>query len=433
IILFRSVRRSQTLLRNQAVFLLAGAVVPWVSNFIYLSGLNPFPGLDLTPFAFTITGILIASSIFRYQLFDIMPVAYDALFLHMGSGALVLDAQNRLVDINPVGQSLLEIESSAVGKPLESALSKHPEFYKTIVNNGSELNEILLNHRQSPLWIETRATPLNDKLDRTTGRLIVVQDITVRKQAEREIVIAREQAEEANLMKSQLLANVSHDLRTPLGAIIGYADMVRSDVYGTANAGQKQTMVEIIDSANQLLAFVNNLISQAQIETGKLTLNIRKFNPRIDLIDPLKSTFSLMAERKMLDVDFVISPSLPAEIYGDPYWIRQVMMNLVGNAVKFTEEGKVTVMLLQVDESRWAIQVSDTGIGIPSESRRMIFESFRQLDSSLTRKYGGSGLGLSIVKQLIDLMGGKVDLESEVGEGSTFTVVIPYQTVPETN
>jgi signal transduction histidine kinase len=180
-----------------------------------------------------------------------------------------------------------------------------------------------------------------------------------------------------------------------------------------------------------LLNFVNNLLGQAQIESGKVILNVRPFAPD-DLLKVISSTTKVVAQSKGLKLIGQVAPDVPATLSGDLYWLRQIVVNLVGNAVKFTDQGTVKMRVYQVDENYWAIQVSDTGCGIPVEAQSYIFDPFRQADEIATSAYQtGSGLGLSIVKQLTALMGGQVTLISEVGRGSTFTVLLPLAPMQE--
>jgi PAS domain S-box-containing protein len=259
----------------------------------------------------------------------------------------------------------------------------------------------------------------------------VVGNITERKEAEEAVARARDQALEASRFKTQLLANVSHDLRTPIGGILGFTEMLQAGVYGDLTAEQQGAMSEIIDSTRQLLDFINNLLNQARIEAGKITIRNTSFAPQ-ELINNAQSMSGVLAQTKGLQLTSEIAPDVPPLLEGDPHWLDQILVNLVNNAIKFTEQGSVYIHIYLPDREHWALAVSDTGPGIPAEAQTYIFEAFRQVDSTLTRQSTtGSGLGLSIVKQLVVLMGGRVDLASELGKGSTFTVVLPLITVKE--
>lgn len=250
------------------------------------------------------------------------------------------------------------------------------------------------------------------------------QEIAERTRAEAALIVARDQALEASQLKSELLAKVSHELRTPLGAILGYTEMLQEGVFGPISERQYKPTAEIVESAHYLTNLVNELLDQAQFDAGRLVLRADPFIPS-DLIDLVLSQMKVLATAKGLELHTHLSPELPKMLVGDPIRIRQIMVNLISNAIKFTQTGAVDVYVFCPDDTHWSIQVSDTGPGIPVEAQTHIFEPFRQVDGSITREHGGTGLGLSIVKQLVVLMGGEIILESKVGHGSTFTVIFP--------
>ena len=235
-----------------------------------------------------------------------------------------------------------------------------------------------------------------------------------------------ERAVEADRLKSQLLTSVSHELRTPLNAIKGYAQLLSEEAYGSNTREQQTTFQRILINTTQLQGMVNNLLDSAQIEQGKLSLQKSQFAPA-DLIETTHSALNILAKTKGLELTSEITPDVPATLTGDMLRLQQILFNLTSNALKFTESGTVQARIFLPDASHWALQVIDTGIGIPSEVQADVFKSFWQVDSSATRQYRGSGLGLSIVKQLAELMEGEVTLTSQPGIGSTFTVIFPMQ------
>ncbi|HXV42786.1 MAG TPA: HAMP domain-containing sensor histidine kinase [Anaerolineae bacterium] len=247
----------------------------------------------------------------------------------------------------------------------------------------------------------------------------------------RELVVARDQAVAASSFKTELLARVSHELRTPLAAILGFTEMLRVGVYGALSDKQLQLTQEVIDSTYFLTNLVGDLLSQAQLDAGKFKLYINSFNCT-HIFDNVHAKMNPLAQAKGLTLTTEIAADVPATLWGDPHRIQQILINLVSNAIKFTEQGAVRMRLYQPDANHWALQVSDTGPGIPSEAQIYIFEPFRQVDGSVTRTHGGVGLGLSIVKQLTTLMGGEITLTSEVDHGSVFTVSLPLVPVQET-
>lgn len=231
---------------------------------------------------------------------------------------------------------------------------------------------------------------------------------------------------EVEQLKNTFVAMISHELRTPLNAILGYAEMMREKVFGSISQRQAGVMERIESSSQRLLGIVSDLLDQAQIDAGRMKIHIAEFQ-FTDLIHALHAYMDKTVADKGLFLDVNVDASLPESARGDAQRIGQVLLNLVGNAVKFTQIGGVNVRLYRVDELRWGFSVADTGPGIPPEAQQYIFESFRQVESVTTREHGGIGLGLAIVKKLVELMSGEITLSSKVGEGSTFLVVFPFQ------
>jgi PAS domain S-box-containing protein len=252
------------------------------------------------------------------------------------------------------------------------------------------------------------------------------QEIAERKRAQEELAVARDQALAASRFKSQLLAKVSHELRTPLGAILGFTEMLEGGVYGHISAPQKEIIGDILESAHYLTNLVNELLDQAQLESGKLKLNLGLFSPA-QLVRHVETSMRVLAYKNGLELLVDIAPDIPPTVSGDRARTRQILINLVGNAIKFTEQGQVAIRVYCANTTHWTMQVSDTGPGIPAPIQTIVFEPFQQADGSSTRKHRGYGLGLSIVKQLTELMGGQISLESEIGRGSTFTVELPLE------
>lgn len=236
-------------------------------------------------------------------------------------------------------------------------------------------------------------------------------------------------AQEASDFKTHLLARVSHELRTPLGVIVGMAEMLRLEAYGTMTDEQKKLLERIQVNSKFLETSFSELLEQSQLDKEILPMQAVSFSPAAIL---KKSTAGLYEDANEKDLQFeqIIAPEFPETLWGIPSRVEQILFHLVSNAVKFTETGSVTVTLFRPDESRWSIRVADTGIGIPKEYRESIFEPFRQVDETIAREYGGVGLGLSIVKRLTSSLKGTIRVESELGQGSTFTVTMPLVEPP---
>lgn len=239
---------------------------------------------------------------------------------------------------------------------------------------------------------------------------------------------ARDQALEATHFKSQLLAHVSHDLRTPLGVIIGHAEMWDEGLYGPTNSEQKASIERILANANRLSILVTTLLDEAQLEAGRFKLTNAPFDSQ-RLLEGFKSTLVPIAEGKGLTLTVSMEAGFPARLVGDLPRLQQIIFNLVDNAIKFTAQGGITVRFFMPDTTHWAFSVADTGQGISPEMHKLVFEPFRQAELPGDMQRKGVGLGLSVVSQFTAAMRGKVSLESEVGKGSMFIITLPVQDV----
>jgi signal transduction histidine kinase len=239
-----------------------------------------------------------------------------------------------------------------------------------------------------------------------------------------EMIAMRNQAVEALRFKSQFLANVSHDLRTPLNAIMGYSAMLREGKLGVMSSRQVEAVAHISQDAQLLLEQIDELLDYSRLDVGKLTLNNANFSPE-KLMDSVYAIAEPLAQTKELRFNHHITTNLPDQLSGDFDRLRLIVMNLVNNAIQFTKQGEVNLRFYMPDGDHWAMEVADTGPGIPFEVQKYIYEPFQQVDTNQTPQGHGVGLGLTIVKQLTELMGGQVQIVSELNHGSTFTVVLP--------
>ena len=282
----------------------------------------------------------------------------------------------------------------------------------------------------SKTWVSTTKMPLVDRQGKTIGTFGISQNITAQKQAEEALRVAKQAAEAANRAKGDFLANMSHEIRTPMNAIIGMTELVL-DTEITAVQRDYLTMVQ--QSGDALLSLINDILDFSKIEAGKLDLETAPFDLYECLGDTMKS-LSLRAARKGLELVCHIGSSVPQSVAGDAARLRQVVINLVGNALKFTETGEVVLSAAveSATDSEFLLHASvrDTGIGIPQEKLATIFAAFEQADTSVTRKYGGTGLGLAISSRLVELMGGRIWVESQMGQGSTFHFTGRLQIAP---
>jgi PAS domain S-box-containing protein len=279
--------------------------------------------------------------------------------------------------------------------------------------------------------VEYWAYPIR-KEGEVVGAVVTFLDITERKRAEEALLKSKEAAEAGSRAKSEFLANMSHEIRTPMNGIIGMTDLAL-DTDLTSEQREYLGLVKL--SADSLLRLINDILDFSKIEAGKLELEETEFKIR-DLFSDTLKTLAVRADQKRLELSARVSAEVPKAMVGDPTRLRQLIVNLVGNAIKFTERGNIVVDAELESQSSDAlylhIRVSDTGIGIPPEKRQLIFESFAQADGSTTRRFGGTGLGLTISRRIVEMMGGRMWVESEVGQGSVFhfTVRFGHSTSP---
>jgi signal transduction histidine kinase len=263
--------------------------------------------------------------------------------------------------------------------------------------------------------------------ERTTELLqsnkLLQQEIIERKQMGEKLKWAKEAAEAANLAKTQFLANMSHELRTPLNVIIGYSEMLEEEAVDLGCENVTPDLEKICVAGKHLLGLINDILDITKIESGKMTLNCETFNLSM-VITEMTTTVQSLMEKQGNTFKINIDENL-GEMYADVTKLRQILLNLLSNAARFTENGLITLIVTDNENKWFDFKVTDTGIGMTNEQIQNLFQFFTQVDSSPTRKYDGAGLGLAITKQFTEMMGGSISVESELEDGSTFIVRLP--------
>lgn len=281
------------------------------------------------------------------------------------------------------------------------------------------------------VWYLTTKVPLRNQQGDVSGIVGIGRNITARKLAAEELMSARDAADNANRAKSEFLANMSHEIRTPMNAIIGMTELLLDT---KINHSQRGYLKMIQESGDSLMTIINDVLDFSKIEAGMLDIDSTPFNIRESLGDTMK-TLAVRAHAKHLEIAFRIDPEIPPFVVGDPGRLRQIIINLVGNAIKFTDKGEVVVDVEMQsstsNEFSVCFCVRDTGIGIPQDKCDRIFHEFEQADASTTRRYGGTGLGLAISSRLVGMMGGTIWVESEVGRGSRFYFTTLFGVAPD--
>jgi len=340
---------------------------------------------------------------------------------------IALDSQDMVRTSNPAFETLFRYRhEDIIGRQIMDLVTTPGIRSEVAVNKErllrGEINHVVTRRKRSDgslVDVEAYSVPLLTA-GLVTGALILYQDVTARKQAEEALLHAKEEAEAANRAKSEFLANMSHEIRTPMNGIIGMTELaMASDL----TVEQREYLGMVKTSADSLLTLINDILDFSKIEAGKVDLDLVDFSFHQSLGEILR-LLALRAQQKGLELAWRVGPGVPERVRGDTGRLRQVLVNLIGNAVKFTERGEVVVDVQKEAEDASGVllhfRVRDTGIGIPKDKLEMIFDAFTQADSSTTRQYGGTGLGLAITSRLVNVMGGRVWVDSEPGQGSTF-------------
>jgi len=276
------------------------------------------------------------------------------------------------------------------------------------------------------VWVQGAAKMFTDARGRPVRLVGALQNMTDRKAAEAELIAAKNDAEAANTAKSTFLATMSHEIRTPLNGVLGMAQAMASD---DLSGVQRERLDVIRQSGESLLAVLNDVLDLSKIEAGKLDLDEAEFDLK-DLARGAHAAFTAIANKQGLSFDLKVEPSAEGVYLGDPIRVRQILYNLISNALKFTEAGEIRVNVARAG-GILRFSVSDTGIGIAPEPLAKLFGRFEQADASTSRRYGGTGLGLAICRQLTELMGGEISVESEIGAGAVFTFTLPLPRIAD--
>ncbi|HRF56013.1 MAG TPA: response regulator [Campylobacterales bacterium] len=355
---------------------------------------------------------------------------FEAIYKTSKDGIAVLDVETTaFLDANPAYSDMTGytkdelIRTSCIKLSIDEDKAKSQLAIEEVLSKGfiKDFIKTCVKKDGSYVVVSMSIALMSDK----KKMLVSAKDITKQKELEQSLVEEKQKAEEATKAKSEFLANMSHEIRTPMNGIIGMSHLaLQTDL----NDRQKNYIQKIDNSAKSLLGIINDILDFSKIEAGKLVIDVIEFE-LFKAIDSVINLIEFKTHEKNLELIVSYGKGVGKIFYGDPLRISQILTNLLGNAVKFTEHGEIGVYVTRVGEDRLRFEVKDTGIGLTSEQTDRLFQSFSQADGSTTRKYGGTGLGLTISKQLVELMNGKIWVESEKGVGSSFIFEIELKQV----
>ena len=381
IVLFLSLRQYAAIYRWQLVLLLLAPILPWLGNALYIARLSPIPQLDLAPVLFTISAVILAIGILRFGLLGLAPVARSTVVDSLNEAVFVLDATNTVVDLNPAARHLLgQTKIEPLGQPAVEVLKKWPHLVTRYAETAETQEEILLVDGDMERSYDLQITAISNRRQEIGGRIMVLRDISLFKEAEE--AVARDRA------KSELLAKVGHELRTPLNGILGLAEMLEFGTYGSISNEQRQATQQIVERTQHLTKLVNDLLRQSRLDSGDFDLEDKEFSVT-ELVDQMNKTMNPAIQKKNLTLRTTIEANVPQWLRGDPTRLYQILVNLVDNAINFTDKGEIGVRVYCPSDDHWAINVSDTGVGIPTPMRERILNLSNR---SIPAEWGEKGL-----------------------------------------
>jgi PAS domain S-box-containing protein len=402
-------------------------------DFVGVFGIQVFPLGYIPIFVCT---LILGQTIMRFKLIDLTPsFAANHILETMEGLVAVVNLSGRISFVN---RSLCELlgykREELKEQPITLLFEINDKNFFPNINKNWILRDEEMEWRArdgTKVELNVSASLIRDKKGDPAGIVYAATDITERKKYERELIIAKEAAEQANKAKSDFLANMSHEIRTPLNAVIGFSDVLSDTSMNNIQADYVDTIRE---SGKLLLALISDILDFSKIESGEIHLEEIDFNMK-NLVEDVLRIARPKVTNTRIELYYDYNEKVPTDFVGDPTRVRQIILNLLNNAIKFTNKGEIGVHVLPTAGRKpdsgsknefYSVQISvqDTGIGIPPEKQKMIFETFTQADSSTTRRFGGTGLGLAITKALVEKMCGAIWVESEVGEGSEFTFTL---------
>lgn len=403
----------------QGWIIFIGGMLPWSASILYLADINITPGLDITPASIALSGVLLIYAFFNTRFLDLVPVARETLVETLQDGIIVLDEQNRIQDVNSAALKYLGItnknslglfadDSGATVIPLLNSITSEGQIERVEIKKGDELIAFKI---------------IKQTIKNQPGsRLVIIRDISESFSQQQELIKAKERAEESDRLKSAFLANMSHEIRTPMSGILGFTELLREV---KISEDEQQEYLGIIEkSGTRMLNIINDLMSISTLEAGLMKTSISEVdvNKQINLVYK-----SLKPQAQEKGIKLFLNKNLPlteCKIVSDREKLNAILTNLIKNAIKFTPSGSIELGCSR-NNSDLEFFVKDTGIGILPEQKGYIFERFRQGSESFAREYEGAGLGLSIAKAYVELLGGRIWVDSEPGNGSTFFFTLP--------
>ena len=426
-VLIHAIVRFPGYFRRQAWYLVAGSALPVVTTLIYVTGMSPLGGFDISPIGFLFGGLLFVFGILRKQMFDLLPIAHHVILENMLAGILVLDEQMRVLDLNPAALEMLRLKENIVGK---NALEKIPTlglFLEKLSEKSLKRTEIPMKDPER--WIEISYTPITEKNGQIEGSLFMLHDITARKQYEQKLTAlnlqlsdSEKKLKELNTRKDKLFTVIAHDLKNPFNALLGFSRILHKESLEMDAEEVHKISGHIQKAAQQGYDILLNLLEWSRAQTNRIEFNPEPY-PLHELISGTISNIEFMSQAKNILLE--VKPVQDAMVMADKHMIETVMRNLLSNAVKFSHRNGKVIVSVNPQDTFYSISVQDNGMGIAAEDLQKIFRLDFLYTSKGTEGEQGSGLGLILCKDFIEKNGGHITVESNPGQGSIFSFTLP--------
>jgi signal transduction histidine kinase len=444
--------------RKQARAVLLIGALSWACNILHVVQIGPFKILDLMPLAYSVPAFYFFFVLDRIKLLDVVPIAHDTIFNNIGDGVIVLDELDNVVDLNSASESIFKLKKRDImGQPYTSVFGEYTGL-PPLKPDLQEARAAIILGKEAQRHYEVRLSPIVLH-QHFGGHLLLLHDDTERikleaeskervrletelfereranQQLEMKVTERTEQLEEAvaiakasNQVKARFLTNMSHELRTPLISIIGFSQMLQDDNLGGLNAKQADYINDIADSGQHLLSLINDILDLSRAQAGKMELDKDAVNIK-NLLQNSQSIMKDRAQAQNIRMEVQVSKEIEdLEIMVDERRVKQVMLNLLSNAVKFSPDGGTITIQVSRAVNEIIISVADSGIGINPEEQKKIFQEFYQVNNDIKNNTPGTGLGLTICKNIVEQHGGKIWVESEgLKKGSRFIFSLPVQ------
>lgn len=416
-LLARHFRQFDKFYRKQTIIILAGAFIPWITNLIYLLGLRPHSHIDLTPYAFIITALVIAFGLSRYRLFDIVPFAREKLIENLNEGMLVLDEHGRIIDLNSTMQKFLSSYSTVLmGNKLPEVLSTHTVIQHLLLREGNHRAEIQLSNGNE---YEVSATRLQDKQKRFAGTLLIFWDITNRKKTTALLQAQANELRELNELKNQMFSIIAHDLKSPMAGLNSLLKLAESGAFSEQEL--KDILPLLSRNVDNTSILLNNLLNWARSQLAG-----EHIDPELFILSDIVKRNIILLEKRALEKGIRISNQCDPgmRLFADRDMIDLVLRNLISNAIKFCDSNDSITIRADAQDGYTTVQVRDTGMGMDEHTQAKLFQ-LTAFSRPGTKNEKGTGLGLKLCKDFIEKNNGTLRVESKPGSGSTFFFRLP--------